>query len=61
MGLRVITFLGLGMTTAGLVNSWNGLSHDTSLFFLLLTEFETFVNSTPLEDSITGNLLIHTV
>jgi hypothetical protein len=58
-GLRVIEFLGLEITPPGSLEPWTVLSHDTSLFLWVVTEVEALGCLCPLEDSFTGNLIVH--
>lgn len=57
--LVVIEFLELGVTAPNLDNSCTVLSHDISLFLLAVTEVNGVETLCTLEDSVTGNLLIH--
>ena len=59
IGLRMTEILELGITVTGLVNSWAVLFHDISLFLSAVAEFERVKTLEFLEDSVTGNLLIH--
>jgi len=58
-GQRMIAVFELGITSTGLVNPWTGMSHDISLFLSVVTEFNGLETLCTLEDSVTGNLLIH--
>ena len=58
-GQRMIAVFELGITSSGLVNPWTGMSHDISLFLSVVTEVNGVVTLCTLEDSVTGNLLIH--
>ena len=57
--LDVIEILELGVTPPGLLNPWAVLSQDITLFLSVVTEVKVAETLCLLEDSVTGNLLIH--
>jgi len=58
-GLHVIELLELGVTPPGLFNPWVVLSQEITLFLSVVTVVKVAETLCPLEDSFTGNLLIH--